>query len=231
MASKKVDVAVRDGDRLVARLTARPVRLMPDGYAGVVYNSAVYPLHESNYIDIGDDSIDKDDCDRFVAAYSDIPYLPDTSRDDQSDSGHLGIEDWYLESNQFGHYLVFDASEDAAHRLVDAVESHGLGVRRWDESSRPADNGQSYDWFIRLGFTGSRDECLHVVEKLLEGEDSEQYGGLGEPPGDEVESDFGFARMDEMVDLVLSSSPEDLDADEVIEFCRQSRNSSGAAVR
>lgn len=218
MASKKLNVAVYDGDRLVARLTARPVRLMPDGYAGVVYNSAVYPLHDGNYIDITDEPIDKDDCERFVAAYSDVPYWPETSLDDLSDSGHLGIEDWYLESNQFGHYLVFDASEDAAHRLVDAVESHGLAVRRWDESSRPADNGQFYDWFIRLGFTGSREECLHLVEELLEGEDSEQYDGSGEPPGDDVEADPGLARMDEMVDLVLSSSPEDLDADEVIEF-------------
>ena len=38
MASKKVDVAVYDGDSIVARLTARPVRLMPGEQAGVVYN-------------------------------------------------------------------------------------------------------------------------------------------------------------------------------------------------
>jgi hypothetical protein len=147
MASKKVDVAVYDGARRAARLTARGVRLMPDGYAGVVYNGAVYPLYEGNYIDISGESVDKDNCDRFVAAYSDIPYWPEIRPDDLSDSGYLGIEDWYLESNQFGHYLVFDASEDAARRLVDAVESCGLGVRRWDESSRPADNGHFYDWF------------------------------------------------------------------------------------
>lgn len=41
MASRKVDVAVHDGDRVVARLTARPVRLKPDRLAGVVYNGAV----------------------------------------------------------------------------------------------------------------------------------------------------------------------------------------------
>lgn len=218
MASKKVTVAVHDGDRLVARLTARPVRLMPDGYAGVVYNGAVYPLYEGNYIDISDEPIDKDDCDRFVAAYGPIPYRPEISPDAPSDSGHLGIEAWYLESNQFGHYLVFDASEDAARRLVDAVESHGLGVRRWDESSRPADNGQFYDWFIRLGFTGSRDECLRLVERLLEGEETEQDDGSGGPPSDDGAPDPGYARLDEMVDAVLSASPRALDADQVVRF-------------
>lgn len=167
MASKKVDVAVYDGDRLVARLTTRPVRLMPDRCAGVVYNGAVYRLYQGNYINVSDEPVDKDNCDSFVAAYSDIPYRPEIRRDDLSDSGHLGIEDWYLESNQFGHYLVFDASEDAARRLVDAVESRGLGARRWDESSRQADNGQFYDWFIRLGFTGSRDECMRRSKTCL----------------------------------------------------------------
>jgi hypothetical protein len=220
MASKKLDVAVYDGDRLVAWLTARPVRLMPDGYAGVVYSGAVYPLHEGNYINVSDEPVDEDNCDRFLAAYSDIPYRREVIPDDPSDGGHLGIDDWYLESNQFGHYLVFDASENAARRLVDAVQSHGLGVRRWDKSSRPADNGQFYDWFIRLGFTGSRDECLRRVENLLGAEGFEQYDGAGEPPSEDVEFDPGSASLDVMVAMVLSGASEDLDTDQVVEFLK-----------
>lgn len=181
MASKKVDVAVYDGDRLVTKLAARPVRIMPDGYAGVVYNAAVYPLYTDDCINLADEPVDKDDCDRFVPAYKDTPYTPeDGLSEGDDDAGHLGIEAWYLESNQFGHYLVFDASETAARRLVDAVESHGLGVRRWDESSRPADNGQFYDWFIRLGFTGSREECLRRLADLLVDEQIQQDDGPSE---------------------------------------------------
>lgn len=62
MASKKTGIAVYDGDRLVARLTARAVRLMPDGYAGVVYNGAVYHLYKGIHIHISNEPIDKNDC-------------------------------------------------------------------------------------------------------------------------------------------------------------------------
>lgn len=74
---------------------------------------------------------------------------------------------WYLESNRFGHYLVFDTSDENVHRLVTAVEECGLGVVRWDASTRPSDDGVLYEWFIRLAFDGSRDECLKVVNELL----------------------------------------------------------------
>jgi hypothetical protein len=57
IASKKVDVFVYDGDRLVVRLTARPVRLMPDGYAGVVYIGAVYPRAQDLDTNLGTNSV------------------------------------------------------------------------------------------------------------------------------------------------------------------------------
>ena len=99
MASKKVNVAVYDGDRLVTKLAARPVRLMPDGYAGVVYNAAVYPLYADDCINLADEPVDKDDCDRFVPAYKDTPYTPeDRPYGGDDDAGHLGIEAWYLEA-------------------------------------------------------------------------------------------------------------------------------------
>ncbi|WP_078293912.1 hypothetical protein [Mycobacterium sp. D16R24] len=218
MASKKVNVAVYDGDRLVTKLAARPVRLMPDGYAGVVYNAAVYPLYTDDCINLADEPVDKDDCGGFVPAYKDTPYAPeDGPTDGDDDAGHLGIEAWYLESNQFGHYLVFDASETAARRLVEAVESRGLGVRRWDESSRPADNGQFYDWFIRLGFTGSREECLRQLADLLVDEQIQQDDGPSEVLAD-AESDSGSAHLEEVLDAVLAAGTKDLDTGQVVEF-------------
>jgi hypothetical protein len=76
---------------------------MPDGYAGVVYSGAVYPLHEGDYINIRDEPLDKEDCDRFLPAYKDTPYAPqDGPNGGDDDANHLGIEAWYLESNQFG---------------------------------------------------------------------------------------------------------------------------------
>jgi hypothetical protein len=74
MASKKVDVAVYDGDSIVARLTARPVRLMPGEQAGVVYNGVVYRLYRGDFIALEDQPVDKDECSRFVSADTPIPH-------------------------------------------------------------------------------------------------------------------------------------------------------------
>lgn len=38
MAGRRIDARVFDGGEVVATLTAPPVRLMPRGYAGVVYD-------------------------------------------------------------------------------------------------------------------------------------------------------------------------------------------------
>lgn len=160
----QVDVSVYDGEDFVATLTARPVRLMPSGCAGVVYRGVVYPLYEGDVIRTQDSPVGKDVCTVFAPGHAPIPYATDDVPDNADD---LGIGDWYLETNRFGHYLVFDASDDAAERLVDAVEHAGLGVRRWDHSNRPADNGADYDWFIRLDFDGTREECLRRVQELL----------------------------------------------------------------
>ena len=128
----------------------------------------------------------------------------------------LGIEDWYLESNHFGHYLVFDASEASAKRLVEAVGTSGLGVRRWAESVRAADNGKFYDWFIRLEFDGSRDECIRKVEALVAG--VQQYGS--EPRGEEISFDEGAAAafendLQEMGARVMAAAGHSADLDEV----------------
>ncbi len=51
------------------------------------------------------------------------------------------ISRWYLESNRFGHYIVFDGSRADASHLVDRLKNAGIRVVRWDESVRSADNG------------------------------------------------------------------------------------------
>lgn len=87
MASKKLDVVVYEGGRLVANLAARPVRLTPGGYAGVVYNGAGYPLYAGDHINISDEPLEKDDCARFVPAYKNTPYTPEDPQEVGGDDG------------------------------------------------------------------------------------------------------------------------------------------------
>jgi hypothetical protein len=92
MAWKKVGVVVYYDGRVVDTLTPRPVRVMPNGRAGVVYNGVVYPLYEGNIVLLEDEPVDKDECDRFVPAHAPIPYASDLDAGrgfkDEESGGH-----------------------------------------------------------------------------------------------------------------------------------------------
>lgn len=92
----------------------------------------------------------------------------------------IDVDDWFLETNQRGHWLAFNASRNNAQRLVDAVSRTRLGVRTWDESFRPARNGVTYDWYVLLKFRGDRNECLLVLDDLLRTRDA--AAARGDPP-------------------------------------------------
>ncbi|OQZ94708.1 hypothetical protein BST10_17765 [Mycolicibacter algericus DSM 45454] len=156
--------------RSVSALSRRPVRIMPPAmHAGVVYQGVVYPLYAGDIIRLEDNPLGKELCHTFVTAGQHIPYAPESG----SVEAVCRIDAWHLESNKFGHYLVFDSSHESAKLLVKIVEQAGLGVKRWDESTRPADNGAFYDWFIRLEFDGTREECLQRLDLLFVAEDAE----------------------------------------------------------
>ena len=132
----------------------------------------MYPLHQGDEIRLEDVPAEKYACSSFVEWGDPIPYrVPQGPT--QADGGQLSprIGDWYLESNRFAHYLVFDATKDEAAAVADLMMTEGLGVRRWDASYRPADNGVQYDWFIRLEFDGSHEECLRRIEDALHSEE------------------------------------------------------------
>lgn len=210
MASKKVDVEVYYDGRVVSTLTQRPVRVMPNGRAGIVHNGVVYPLYEGNIVLLEDQPVDKGECDQFVPAYAPIPHA---SRPDAGSAGtadHLGIEAWYLETNPRGHYLAVKCSRAAVEKLIDAVNEIGLGVRGWGESRRQADDGVFYDWYIRLEFRGSREDCLEWLEDLLVAEDDDiDWGFEDNEPGDHE------VRRGELTDLVMALSNRPLDAEDV----------------
>lgn len=210
MASRKVDVAVYYEGRVVDTLSARPVRVMPNGRAGVVFNGVVYPLYEGNRVLLEDEPADKSECDQFVPGHAAIPYAFGVDTESAETVDHLGIEAWYLETNPRGHYLVVNCSREAVEELVDAINEIGLGVRGWGESRRPADDGVFYDWYIRLEFRGSREECLEWLEDVMVVEDGDIDGDLayGELGDREV-------RRGELINLVMALSNKPLDGEDV----------------
>ena len=163
--SRKVTIRVARGGVVVdGPLTDRPVRILPGGNSGVVYLGQVYPLHHGNVIDLTDEPVDKGDCRGFVDPYEPIGYSP------QRSAPTALLARWYVETNRFGSYLVFDASTEAAEDVVARIESSPLGVRNWGISRRPADNGSHYDFYVRLGQSadpGSVEEALSAIPGLL----------------------------------------------------------------
>lgn len=163
MAITQVIARVLDRVEVVDESVRRPVRLTPDGFAGVVYAGAVYPLLPDNLVDISGPSWEIEDCQRFLFAGTAIPYAPShgAMTAGQDPTGFSG--EWNVETNAFGHNVVFNASERVAGQLVDALEKAGLSVQRWDVSHRLATDGRFYDWFARLRYKGSHDECVARV--------------------------------------------------------------------
>ncbi|WP_163164036.1 hypothetical protein [Arthrobacter sp. Alg241-R88] len=167
MASQQVVVRIQDGASVVAELVRRPVRLTPVGYAGIVYDGAVYPLFAHDVVDISGASWEVEDCSRFLFAGASIPYAPqfDDVGEQQNFLGFHG--EWEVETNRFGHYLVFNAPERLATDVVDALEAGGLSVQRWDVSHRPTHEGKFYDWFARLRFKGSHEEVVAQISAVF----------------------------------------------------------------
>ncbi|MET7983160.1 hypothetical protein [Streptomyces sp. NPDC005281] len=165
MASAKVLVRVLDHGTEVESGVRRPIRLTPDGYAGVAYAGSVYPLRQGDLINLDGSSWELADCDRFLLIGAEVPYAPMAGEPLEKASG-FDVE-WHLETNQSGHYVVFNASERVASSLVSALEDADLSVQRWDVSHRQADDGNFYDWFARLRFKGSQTEALALVRTVI----------------------------------------------------------------
>jgi len=164
MASARCVVTVLDHGVEVETGVRRPIRMTPDGFAGVAYAGSVYPLHSGDVIELSGSSWELADCERFLFAGADIPYASAQAEED----GRAGFQfEWYLETNQYGHYVVFNAPERVAGQFVAALESAGVGIQRWDVSHRPADDGNFYDWFARLRFKGPREAALEMVRVVV----------------------------------------------------------------
>lgn len=202
VASQQVLVRIQDGVSVVAESVRRPVRLTPDGYAGIVYDGAVYPVFRDNVVDIAGASWEVEDCGRFLFAGASIPYAPqfDDLGEQQQFQGFQG--EWELETSRFGHYVVFNASERLATGVVDALEAAGLAVQRWDVSHRPARDGKFYDWFARLRLKGSHDDVRAQVSAVLSSASNESTIGQATTPAFTPLDDLA-AQVEYLLDLTV----------------------------
>src|SRR5687768_6235089 len=123
MASQHVVVRVLDGTFVLDESVRRPVRISPDGYAGIVYAGAVYPVFADNVVDTAGPSWEIEDCDRFLLAGAAVPYSPRAGGSEVQPAFQGFNGEWTLDSNQFGHYILFNASERLATSVVDVLEA------------------------------------------------------------------------------------------------------------
>lgn len=177
MAARHVVVRVILGEDVLEEAVRRPVRLTPDGCAGVVYAGAVYPLHAGDVVDTAGASWEIADCNRFLlVGADDLPYSPWPGQQSPSPAAQGFSGRWALETTDFGHYVVFDADERTAAGVVDLLEAGGLAVQRWDVSHRPASDGGFYDWFARLRSKLPHDELLALVNQSFAGRAAAHVG-------------------------------------------------------
>lgn len=181
----------------------RPVRLTPNGYGGVVYEGAVYPVQKGDLIDVAGPSWEIGDCNRFLLVGADLPYAP-TAVETLSQPDFEGLEgEWALDSNGFGYYVVFNGSERLASDVVNSLETAGLAVQRWDVSHRPASDGKFYDWFARLRTQSEYTEVAAQVAAVL----SPAPENVGLPPAPTVSPLEDLAtRVEQLLDLTAELS-------------------------
>ncbi|AMO56202.1 hypothetical protein GZ77_05150 [Endozoicomonas montiporae] len=159
----KLDVNVYSEGELLEIASDRPARSTPEGVLGVVYRGMVYPVYKTEsdelLIKLDDNSYERDCCDFWddsvprVYASAPTPELPKIK--------------WYIESNFYGHYFVFDGDEKLLKELLNNLEYAEFCVIRSGVSFRPADDGYQYDWFIRIDKNEDRDGLIEFLESLL----------------------------------------------------------------
>ena len=164
--SIKINVAVYRGDQRFDSAPCRPARLMSNGIVGAVYSGLVYPVYKFGdddfRIDLKDQGIDKDSVPDFWPSDSELIFTP-------AKKSEILSLDWYVESNFYGHYLVFDGDEALLNQVLKCLVKNGVGVKRHGESIRRADDGHRYDWFVRLGSDDDRDAVIQRISEALRG--------------------------------------------------------------
>ena len=151
---KKLNVRITKNGRFLKEAKERFIRRCPDGSPGVVFRRKAYRVLEDNTINIDDDYFDKEEC----------PIV----NTDSTIIKKIKTVDWYLESNKFGHYILFNGDQQLMEKVLLIMDDKGIEWLRADKSSRKSDNEIQYDWFIRLKSNLTRSKVLKIVEPILD---------------------------------------------------------------
>ena len=158
----QIDVEIVQDGKFLGIAKSRPVRRLPTAVAGAVLRAKVYPVYRENdgryTINLRDESHHPAEC----------PFWRGSAPNFHPPSSLELPAEWYVETNTFGHYLLFDGSESVVEAVLARLDAHDLTVRRHGRSHRPADNGTRYDWFVRFADEGERGEMLVRLRRALE---------------------------------------------------------------
>ena len=142
----------------------KPVRRIDSKYAGVVHGGDLYPLFsvgdsptEEVGIKLGGDKFNKKEHKIFWPSNDPLSFR---------DYCHSETK-WHIEVNRFGNYVVFNGDFSFAENLSRHLADNGLSVLRLDQSSRPADNGIHYDFFIRVSSDHEPDQVRAISAKYF----------------------------------------------------------------
>ena len=160
----QIDVEIVQDGKFLGIAKSRPVRRLPTAVAGAVLRAKVYPVYRENdgryTINLRDEPHHPAEC----------PFWRGSAPNFHPPSSLELPAEWYVETNTFGHYLLFDGSESVVEAVLTRLDARDLTVRRHGRSHRPADNGTRYDWFVRLADEGERGEMLVRLRRALEPE-------------------------------------------------------------
>ena len=141
IVSLKISVIVlQNGEALGQKANKRPVRVMPDGISGVVFNGCVYPVYCDLTIETNDPCYEPSECTTFVENEKEIVYKDNSN----PISKNINLK-WTTQFSPSRKYLLFDSDEIFAEKLFSILENEGL-AHRLAESFKPAKDGYFYDW-------------------------------------------------------------------------------------
>jgi hypothetical protein len=233
MASMTIKLSVYRGEQLITS-KSRQVRTIPHlvnksgvRAAGVVYRSRVYELKQvgsterlawgienlnlpDHAIDLASRHYSTVDCPVMTAVEDIIAFTSLTS-----------VTDWFLENTRNRSYVAMDGDEESIESVIDLFQDNGIEVITYGRSMRPAANGRTYDWYIRLGMSqtgiASEDDIRAALKSVPNSDSSpirilrelEALGVTMSTNGTEVVFRGDIAKVDKgLVEAVHSSQPE-----------------------